>query len=60
MADDKSAKQRRPGEKRAGKFHYNPGNMSGKTADNTKPEEEQRTNRDRIRSRAPLPKSRGR
>ena len=40
------------------KYHYNPGNMSGKTADSGKPESEQRANVDRIKSRGKQPHSR--
>lgn len=31
MGNNKDANQKRPGEKEPGTFHYNPGNMSGKT-----------------------------
>ena len=31
MANNKSPNQKLPGEKEPGTFHYNPGNMSGKT-----------------------------
>jgi hypothetical protein len=31
MPDNKDADQKKPGEKTPGKFHFNPGNMSGKT-----------------------------
>ena len=31
MANNKNRKQKQPGEKEPGTFHYNPGNMSGKT-----------------------------
>ena len=34
MANNKNPNQKQPGEKAPGKFHYNPGNMSGKTAKN--------------------------
>ncbi|MBV9529794.1 MAG: hypothetical protein JO283_01660 [Bradyrhizobium sp.] len=51
MADNKDPRQKRPGEKQAGKYHYNPGNQSGKTVEITKPEAEQENNTDRIRSR---------
>jgi hypothetical protein len=51
MATNKNPKDKQPGEKPPGKFHFNPGNMSGKTADAGKDESEQRANRDRIRSR---------
>jgi hypothetical protein len=30
MASNKNANEKQPGEKEPGKFHYNPGNMSGK------------------------------
>ena len=30
MADNKDPNQKQPGEKKEGKFHYNPGNQSGK------------------------------
>lgn len=30
MTDAKNPKEKQPGEKPAGKFHYNPGNMAGK------------------------------
>ena len=31
MANNKNSKPKQPGEKEPGTFHYNPGNMSGKT-----------------------------
>jgi hypothetical protein len=31
VANNKNPNERRPGEKEPGTFHYNPGNMSGKT-----------------------------
>jgi len=34
MADNKNPNQKQPGEKPEGKFHYNPGNQSGKVAEN--------------------------
>ena len=51
MSNNRNPNQKQPGEKDPGKFHYNPGNMSGKTADSCKDESEQRANVDRIRSR---------
>jgi len=51
MGDTKKRNQRQPGEKQPGKYHYNPGNMSGKTIDIVKGEAEQENNADRIRSR---------
>ena len=35
MADNKNPNEKQPGEKEPGTFHYNPGNMSGKTPDKT-------------------------
>ena len=32
MSNNKNVDVKRPGEKEEGKFHYNPGNMSGKKA----------------------------
>ena len=34
MADNKNPNVKQPGEKPEGKYHYNPGNQSGKTAEN--------------------------
>jgi hypothetical protein len=33
MADNNNPNEKQPGEKPPGKYHYNPGNMSGKTID---------------------------
>ncbi|SIO49027.1 hypothetical protein SAMN05443247_06340 [Bradyrhizobium erythrophlei] len=33
MADNKNPNEKQPGEKPEGKYHYNPGNQSGKTAE---------------------------
>jgi hypothetical protein len=51
MADNRDPDQKQSGEKEEGKFHYNPGNQSGKTIENVKPESEQVNNVDRIKSR---------
>lgn len=32
MGNNKNPKEKRPGEKEQGTFHFNPGNMSGKTS----------------------------
>jgi hypothetical protein len=50
MANYKNPNERQPGEKKPGKFHYNPGNMSGKTAGIKKDESEQQDDADRIKS----------
>ena len=51
MADNKDLNKKRPGEKAPGKYHYNPGNMSGKTTEILKDESEQENNTDRTRAR---------
>lgn len=56
MSSDAKAGRKTPGEKPEGKFHYNPGNMSGKSADICKDANEQKNNVDRIESRKPSPK----
>jgi hypothetical protein len=33
MADNKNPNEKQPGENPEGKFHYNPGNQSGKVAE---------------------------
>src|SRR5215472_14506257 len=57
MSDNKNPAEKRPGEKEPGKFHYNPGNQSGKAAEKTltKPESELDNNRDRTESRTEEP-----
>ena len=50
MSNNKDPKKKRPGEKEDGTFHYNPGNMSGKTGDIRKGEPRKKANADRVRS----------
>ena len=38
MADNKNPHEKQPGEKEPGKYHYNPGNQSGKSVEVLKPE----------------------
>lgn len=38
MSNNKNPSQKQPGEKAPGTFHYNPGNMSGKTIGTNKDE----------------------
>ena len=45
------ANTKKPGEKAEGKYHYNPGNMSGKTIGIVKDESEQENDIDTIKSR---------
>jgi hypothetical protein len=40
VANNKNPNQKQPGEKEPGTFHYNPGNMSGKTIGTNKDESE--------------------
>jgi hypothetical protein len=58
MANNKNPSEKQPGEKVPGKYHYNPGNMSGKTADINKDDSEQQNNVDRIQSREVPPHER--
>jgi hypothetical protein len=58
MAKTKDAKQKQSGEKSEGKYHYNPGNMAGKTIESDKDEPEQENNVDRARSRTERPHER--
>jgi hypothetical protein len=58
MATNRNPNEKQPGEKKAGKYHYNPGNMSGKTVDINKDESEQQNNVDRIKSREAPPHER--
>jgi len=41
MGNNKDPNKKRPGEKEPGTFHYNPGNMSGKTAEGCKKQSEE-------------------
>jgi hypothetical protein len=59
MANNKNPKQKQPGEKEPGKFHYNPGNMSGKTVEIGKDEPEQTGSADTTKSR-PEPQNQNR
>jgi hypothetical protein len=52
MANNKNPTQKQPGEKAPGKFHYNPGNMSGKTIGGRKDDSEQQADADNVHSRA--------
>ena len=59
MMGDTKPSEKKSGEKPEGKYHYNPGNMSGKTIEIGKDESEQENNVDRIRSRTERTKERG-
>lgn len=54
MANNKNPNEKQPGEKEPGTFHYNPGNMSGKTIGGGK-DESQQSNADKISSRPEQP-----
>jgi hypothetical protein len=58
MANNKNPNEQQPGERKPGKHHYNPGNMSGKTADLFKEDGEKQNNLDTIESREPPPHER--
>jgi hypothetical protein len=58
MPRNNDPKAKKPGEKEPGKYHYNPGNMSGKTVEIGKDESEQENNVDRIKSRSEKPHER--
>lgn len=58
MRSNNDPKTKNPGEKEPGKYHYNPGNMSGKTIEITKDESERENNVDRIKSRSEKPHER--
>lgn len=47
----------RPGEKEPGTFHYNPGNMSGKTAEGCKNQSEEQNNANKKQIPEKRPKS---
>jgi hypothetical protein len=49
VTNNKDPNQKQPGEKEPGTFHYNPGNMSGKTIGTNKDESEQ-SNAERLGS----------
>jgi hypothetical protein len=46
MANNKNPTQKQPGEKEPGTFHYNPGNMSGKTIGTNKDDSDQSSQHD--------------
>jgi hypothetical protein len=54
MANNQNLNEKQPGEKAPGKYHYNPGNMSGKTVKTG--EEESEKNNDGLQSRDEVPK----
>ena len=51
MANNKNPHERQAGEKPPGKFHYNPGNMSGKKIGATDDEDKDRNRDDKERGR---------
>jgi len=48
VVNNKNINQKQPGEKKPGKFHYNPGNMSEKPIKNRKNEFEQEGDADSV------------
>lgn len=49
MGNNKNPNLKRPGEKEPGKFHFNPGNMSGKEAVGKEDGPQSTDNKDRAR-----------
>jgi hypothetical protein len=58
VANNKNPSEKRPGEKPEGKFHFNPGNMSGKSKTVKASEEgsEKKIGDDKLQSRDQSPK----
>lgn len=56
MTNNKNTDGKKPGEKEPGKFHYNPGNMSGKKAGVRREQSGQEKNSDQFQSREELEK----
>jgi hypothetical protein len=51
MADNKDPNEKQPGENKPGKFHFNPGNQAGKTAETLKPASQPNNDRDQAERR---------
>jgi hypothetical protein len=51
MADNKDPNQKQPGEKKEGKYHYNPGNQSGKELGIAHPEGAEEPEAEHLHSR---------
>ena len=49
MSNNKNPNQKQPGEKEPGTFHFNPGNMSGKTKGAGKKDEAAQSDAGRVR-----------
>jgi hypothetical protein len=49
VGNNKNPNEKQPGEKEPGTFHYNPGNMSGKTIVSNKGPEQQQADSDKER-----------
>jgi hypothetical protein len=58
MSEKRNPNEKQPGEKKAGKFHYNPGNMSGKSVEVCE-DADQKTNDDRSGGRRDTDKKSG-
>jgi hypothetical protein len=56
MANNKNPNAKQPGEKAPGKFHYNPGNMSGKNVKTGEEKSEKKKDGDKLQSRDEVPK----
>jgi hypothetical protein len=56
MANNKNPNEKQPGEMTPGKYHYNPGNMSGKTVKTCEEGSEKKNDGDRLQSHDGVPK----
>lgn len=56
MANNRNPNEKQPGEKAPGKFHYNPGNMSGKKVKTGEGGSEKKNDCNKLQSRDEVPK----
>jgi hypothetical protein len=56
MANNKNPNEKQPGETAPGKFHYNPGNMSGKKVKTLEEGSEKKKDGEKLQSRDEVPK----
>jgi hypothetical protein len=58
MANNKNLNEKQPGEKAPGKFHYNPGDMSGKKVKTGEEGSEKKNDGDKLQIRDEVSKER--
>ena len=56
MANNRNPNEKQPGENAPGKFHYNPGNMSGKKVKAGEEGSEKKNDGSKLQSRGEVPK----